>query len=223
MTVIAEITIPSEEFDLGRVTQTTEDLRIELERVVPMGEGVMPFFWATGGTPDDFDAFERHVRENELVEDLSALARVDDRVLYQVVWGDIAESLTTVLARCHATILEARGNGHWFFRLRFRDHKGLTEFHNLATEADIGFHVERIYTVDEEYGAKYNLDLTPEQQEAILLAVESGYFGVPRGATLDDIADELGISSQAASERVRRGADTVLRKVLLKRSAADFE
>lgn len=223
MTVIAEITIPADSFDLGRATSTGESLRIELERVVPLGEGVMPFFWATGDDPDEFESFERHVRENELVEDLTALARVENRVLYQVSWGTVAESLTTVLARCHAAILEARGTENWYFRLRFRDHKGLTEFHNRCTDAGIDFHVERIYTVDEEYGAKYDLDLTPEQQEAILLAVESGYFGVPRGATLDDIAAELGISSQAASERVRRGADTVLRKVLLQRSAADFQ
>ncbi|WP_224332364.1 helix-turn-helix domain-containing protein [Haloprofundus halobius] len=227
MVVIAELEIPADAFDLGRLSQATEGIHIELERVVPTGsDGVMPFFWA--GAPasegvETFDAFERAVRDDDVVEELTAIARVDDRVLYHVVWDDAAANLTTVLVGSEATILEAYGDDPWRFRLRFADHRGLREFHNYCLDHDIAFRVERIYTLDEEQDAKYNFGLTPEQRNALTLAVEHGYFGVPRGILLQEIADELGISQQAASERVRRAAETVLQSVLLSKSADDFE
>lgn len=230
MVVVAELEIPADAFDLGRLSQVTDGIHVELERVVPTGsDGVMPFFWASGPEHDTaeaaeaFEVFERAVRDADVVERLTAVARVDDRVLYHVVWADTAANLTEVLVSSEATILEAYGDDPWRFRLRFTDHRGLREFHNYCLDKDISFRVERIYTLDEEQDAKYNFDLTPEQRSALTLAVEHGYFGVPRGISLQEIADELGISQQAASERVRRGAETVLQSVLLSKSAADFD
>ncbi|WP_435359547.1 helix-turn-helix domain-containing protein [Haloarchaeobius sp. DFWS5] len=219
MAVIVELSIPPDAFDLGRVTAVADDIHLELERVVPTGGEVMPFFWARG---TDFEEFERHVRENKLVERLTALTKVDDRILYHVVWGDTVSNLTEILSATGATILEAHGNNPWQFRLRFQDHSGLKDFHNLCREQEIEFRVERIYTLEEVEHEGFVLDLTPEQHEALVTAVERGYFGVPRGVKLADIAGDLGISQQAASERVRRGTDSVLRKVLLPRSAADL-
>ncbi|ELZ81870.1 DNA binding domain-containing protein [Haloferax elongans ATCC BAA-1513] len=220
MAVLVELTIDSQDFDLGRVTAVQDGIHISLERVVPTGGEVMPFFWAEGA---DFELFEASVRENRIVDDLTAVARVGDRVLYHVFWGDTVSSLTNILTESQATILEAHGNDPWFFRLRFNDHAGLTEFHNLSQAEDIDFHVERIYSLADGETGVLTFDITPEQQEALVVAVEDGYFEVPRQTTLGDVADQLSISPQAASERVRRGADTVLRKVLLSRSAADFE
>jgi hypothetical protein len=45
--------------------------------------------------------------------------------------------------------------------------------------------------------------LTEKQRAAFELAVESGYYDSPRNATLNDIADGLGISRSAASQRLR--------------------
>lgn len=44
--------------------------------------------------------------------------------------------------------------------------------------------------------------LTEKQREAFLIAVEAGYYDRPRGATLDDIAEELDITSSAVSQRL---------------------
>ncbi|WP_255197391.1 helix-turn-helix domain-containing protein [Halorarius litoreus] len=76
--------------------------------------------------------------------------------------------------------------------------------------------------LEEDQDATYTFDLTPEQQTALVAAVEGGFFGVRRGITLTEIAEDLSISQQAASERIRRAEDTVLRAVLMNRSAADF-
>jgi hypothetical protein len=47
--------------------------------------------------------------------------------------------------------------------------------------------------------------LTRTRREAILLALEMGYFEEPRGATLGEVAAELGISRPAAGGLLRRG------------------
>lgn len=60
MAVIVELTIDSESFGLGRVTAVSNGVHLELERVV---------------------------RDDRLVDDLAAVARIEDRVLYKVNWG----------------------------------------------------------------------------------------------------------------------------------------
>lgn len=55
------------------------------------------------------------------------------------------------------------------------------------------------------------------------MAVEKGYFSVPRETKLDEIAEALGIIRQAASERIRRAAETVLRKSLIGLVAENHE
>jgi len=54
--------------------------------------------------------------------------------------------------------------------------------------------------------------LTPEEREALRVALEEGYFAVPRTTTLVDIADELGRSDVEVSAQIRRGMDSVLRE-----------
>lgn len=46
--------------------------------------------------------------------------------------------------------------------------------------------------------------LTDRQRKALRIAYEMGYFEIPRTASLDDIAAELGITASSLSERLRR-------------------
>lgn len=47
--------------------------------------------------------------------------------------------------------------------------------------------------------------LTPVQRETLTMALERGYFAIPRETNLVELAEELDISDQAVNERVRRG------------------
>jgi len=212
MAVIAELAVDADAFDLGRVTALVDDVHVELERVVPTGGGVMPFFWARA---TDHDRFERAVRDSDLVAELDAVSRVDDRVLYEVAWRRAVTKFTRILADSDATILQAEGSDRWRFELRFSTQAALQAFHDRCREDGVDFEVDRVYTLGDDDATARELGLTPEQREALVLAVESGYYEVPRGTTLDDVAAALSISQQAASERVRRATDAVLTSVLL--------
>lgn len=56
--------------------------------------------------------------------------------------------------------------------------------------------------------------ITDKQEEALELAVESGYYEKPRRTDLGTLADELGISESAASQRLN-AAETKLVKAFL--------
>ncbi len=53
MSVILEFSLPATEFQLGEALSGTP-MQLEIERIVPTGDMIMPFVWATG---DDHDSF----------------------------------------------------------------------------------------------------------------------------------------------------------------------
>lgn len=219
MTVIAEFTIDSSEFILGQVLARDPETHVEMERVVPASGRVMPYVWVRDG---NFEDFEASVRSSEYVKSLTALDVLGGSALYRVEWAEDVESLIYGMAQTNASILSATGNERWLFRIRFDDHSGLTDFHNFCMDHGIQFQLDRVYTLSESQRGGYSFDLTDSQRRALVTAVESGYFEVPRRATLTDIGDELGITEQSTSENVRRGADKVLKAVLLEPSASDL-
>lgn len=218
MSVILEFTIANDAFRLGQVLAAPGGMHLELERIVPTGSQVMPFVWATG---DGHAAFERQVRDHPHVRELLTLDRVGDRRLFRIEWEDPPSDLLATLAETEATVLEAEGEDVWRFRLRFPDHSYLTEFHNLSAERGLSIHVERTYTFSEEAEQRHQYGLSQPQRTALVLALEEGYFETPSQVTLAVLAEELSISRQALSKRIRRGNEKILTRALLSSVADD--
>lgn len=218
MSVILEFTIGSDEFSLGAVLSGVPGMHLEIERIVPTGGEVLPFVWVTGNT---HEAFEESVRNSPIVTELLALDKVGDSGLYRIQWEEPQRDLVHGIAESEAVILEAEGNENWLFRLRFNDHDALSQFHNYCTDQDITIHIERTYTLRERVGQRRQFGLSQDQREALVLALQRGYFATPSEANLSELASELGISRQALSTRIRRGNEKILQTVLLS-SVTDF-
>jgi predicted DNA binding protein len=218
MSVILELSIPATEFRLGEVLSGSP-IQLELERIVPTGEMTMPFVWATG---DDHEAFAETVRSQPNVRELVALDRIGKSGLYRLEWEEPSKDLIEGIAKADGVILEARGDTDWTFRLRFPDHDNLSTFHNYVIERGLPVHINRTYTLTEATGVGRRFGLSPEQREALLLALRKGYFETPSETGLETLADELDISRQALSNRIRRGNEKILREVLLS-SGEDYE
>jgi len=212
MSVILEFSIPAGDFQLGDVLSGPPDMQIELERIVPTGNMIMPFVWATGKSQPEF---AERVRSHASVREFRELDSIGESVLYRIEWKEPPIDLLEGISRADAVVLEARGAEDWSFRLRFPDHEKLSAFHNYIIEHDIPIHIDRTYTLSETTEHGHRFDLSQEQREALLLALRKGYFETPSEASLDDLADELGISRQALSNRIRRANDKVLTEVLL--------
>jgi len=212
MSVIVEFTVRGEEFLLGQALAEPPGMRIELERLVPTGDGVIPFLWVRGG---DHEAFERAIGENDAIGVCHALDHVDDWVLYRLEWADGPTGLLRGISESGGVILEGHGNSGWTFRLRFANHDALSTFYNYCMDQDIDIHITRSYTLTEKTEFGHEFDLSQEQREALVLALRSGYFDTPRQTSLDALAERLGISEQAVSNRLRRGNKKVLDEALL--------
>lgn len=56
--------------------------------------------------------------------------------------------------------------------------------------------------------------LTEKQWEALRIAHEKGHYSSPRGGHLEEIADELGVSKSAASQRLRAAESKIIPAIL---------
>lgn len=213
MSVIAEFTLGQAEFALGTALAPATDVRIELDQYAPMEPPGVPYLWVTGG---ELEVLADVVGDSALINAIELIDQSEGSALYRIEWEATTESLLQELARANVTILEAHRDGtEWHFRLRFDDHDDLTKFHEYCSSHEINYHLKRIYsTVNQETG-RIAFGLTHEQYDTLVLALERGYFLVPRQVTLQELGRELGITQQATSERIRRAIDTVLRTVFL--------
>lgn len=207
MSIVAEFTIDGVEFLLGEVLAQDPVAHIEMERVVPASRRIMPYVWVHG---DELDQFEASLRTSKHVLDLTQLDQINGSALYRIDWEDKAEDLIDGIAESNATILEARGKGEWFFRIRFDSHDKFVRFNEFCQQHNISIKLNQLTTLtDREVLPRF--ELTDSQQETVFQAVRDGYFEVPRRTTLDEVGSKLGISQQTASENLRRGTNKVLK------------
>jgi len=211
MGVIAEFSVDADAFGPASVDGGEIEVQLQFEPVVPTSGDVAPYVWVTGDT----DGFERAIDESTTDVGYNVLDRYDGRVLYRLRWSAEPTGLLSIFVDTNAAVLEARSTDRWFFRVRFPDDTSVTRFHQRTREQGYELDLHRLgKSSDGEVEPDGTLDLTPEQREALVRAVENGYFAIPRQSTLDDIADEFDISNQAASERLRRATETVLKTAL---------
>jgi predicted DNA binding protein len=144
------------------------------------------------------------------------LERTDDSVLCRTIWDPEVRGFHEILSGEGATLLDAEGeNEEWLFRMRFPNREATSRFREACDERGLSYDVRRIYSLSELPARQH--DLTDEQREALVAAFEAGYFRVPRDVSLSELAEDLDISPQAASGRLRRGLERVLASALFPR------
>ena len=207
MTVIIDITIPADQFALGRLLDEFPNIDIELERIVPLREGIIPLFWVEGADPDDVKGT---IRTDPLAEEIKLLTDVDGRFLFEVRWSPEINSLIRPMIQAGAEVLRAEGaTNQWEFRLQFDDRDDLGAFRDQCQAEDIKIGLDALYNPSLPQ-IEMEGDLTDQQYDILATAYDRGFFDIPRGVTMGELADFIGISSNAASQRMRRGLDTVV-------------
>ena len=209
VTTITDIRVPAGDFPLGRILQEYPDIEIELERIVPTREQIIPLFWIESGSER---AVEETLESDPLVEEIVQLTRTPDRILYSVNWSPDINALVRAIVDLGVDVLTAEGTSNfWEFRLQFEDREKLGRFRRTCQEKDIHLDLLRVYNpqMPPESGP-----LTPEQRDALNAAYEEGYWDIPRGTTQQDLADLVGISDNSLSQRLRRGTKIAVAELL---------
>ncbi|EFW93900.1 Bacterio-opsin activator HTH domain protein [Haladaptatus paucihalophilus DX253] len=212
MSVIAEFTISAPDLVLTATLEAVPEMTVELEQqMASSSETALLIVWATGG---DFDAFNDALHHDSTIESHSIVEELDVRKLYRLRMN--REALFPVYPAYQelgAVPMAGHGaDGTWTRRVRFPERTGLVEFQQFCNRNDIAFSLERLYTPGDSETA---FQLTEPQREALVSAHESGYFEVPRDATLSELSSTLNISKQSVSERLRRAQSRLVENTIL--------
>ena len=211
MGIITELTVPGEDFELGPSLAAAGDVHVTFERVVPADDRLFPFMWVT---TEASEAVARLLRANPAVEELEEIHRDGNRTLYDVTWSEATDRFLACVRESDPVVLGAGGSGdRWEFELRFADQDAVALFQQVCNERDISITVESVLTSSvADTGTE---KLSEPQRRTVQLALEKGYFDVPRKTTLGELAAELDVSDQAVSARLRRSMKTLSQQLLV--------
>ena len=199
----------------------TDDVRVSLDQQLVAGTGDVSWVvWARG---NDVTAFEEGLDADPTVADHAVIGGDRRRRLYHVHLSRSGRELTVspCLTEANGQFLDAtRHDGRWTVRLRFPDREAVGTFFECCADRDgVTASLTRLYESDETGDRPYGL--SRPQLDALRLAFNAGYFDIPRSATLDDLAAELGVSDNAVSERLRRGMRSVLAATLVESDGSE--
>lgn len=158
----------------------------------------------------DFAAFEQSMAGDHTAQNISTLEASDSVRMYRL---EVTVPEKVVVPK--ATELGIRvmnvedGDAGWIVDAYAPTTDAIREFKRYCENDGVEVTVNHLYRRfggerPNEYG------LTDEQSEVLQASYRMGYFREPRTVSLQDVADELGISSSAASGRLRRAITTLL-------------
>lgn len=211
MSVIVEFGLQSSELVLSEMIASMPETELHLVQEAGT-DPKQPYliFWVEGDT----DAFENRLTEDETVTETERYTSVSDKQLYR---ARISESVDVVAypvwVNLGIELIDAKITDSWWeIRARLPDRDTIEPVKEWCDENDVTFELEAVYT--DTGGVQPQPNLTKEQREVLEIALDVGYFSVPRDGNLGDIAERLDISKQAVSERLRRGYRQLTKEAL---------
>lgn len=210
MPTVVTATLELDGFPMSRTLDGSTGVECECDRVVLSGDTVRALTWLYA--PDTV-ALEALLDADPSVGEYVRMTEVAGGTLYRQEWVRDIAFVQHVMRDAKATILDGYGTRRsWQLCLTFPDHDGVRATRTFAESRDVSFDVTNVRAIPD--GPLDRFGLTTRQYEALYEAWRLGYFDVPRSVALQDVAAELGISQQAASERLRRGHETLVREFL---------
>ncbi|SFC24782.1 HTH DNA binding domain [Halobiforma haloterrestris] len=219
MGLVAEFDLPCEGLPLVGVAAAVPAATVTLELQFNHGDRPPFLVTVTGGSPT---ATERALADADDVAEYTLVGRAGETRRYQAMpafsleeqLGGYLDDLRGLeaLATADAIIerIEVTGDG-WTQTGWFADRETFDEFRTFWQRN--GYFRLRRLTRDGEPEPPGD-GLTDRQREALRTAYELGYFDIPRDASLEDVAAELGISASSVSERLRRAQTQLIEETV---------
>jgi hypothetical protein len=213
---VADVRVRADEFEPGGVLAREDTSLVELGAVVTHGTNAV-FFFAV--REPAHERFEERVTAHPSVERVQQVSRQEGERLFTLDWDSSGDRLFEAVRTTDAQLLAVRQvAAGWQLVFRFPGLDALVQFRELCDGAGIDLVVERVCVPSSPtYG------LTEPQHEALVEAVRSGYYAIPRRLSTQDLAGEFGISDQAVTERLRRAVTTLTENTLLAVQTSDRE
>lgn len=190
---------------------------VHVEDIRTVDEETRLMVRAEGG---DFDAFEDGLETDPTIATHRFIAAFDGSQLYRVTLsahGQARSTYDVALAQDIVVFDQRVTHEGMLVQARVPDREALATYREACREMDIPFEIRRLYSSDESIETD-RFGVTTAQAEALVHALETGYFDVPRRTDLQTMAAELDVSPQALSARLRRAQSNLVANTLEKRS-----
>lgn len=219
MSTIVEASVPTEQFALEETSRRLPEALFEAVRVVADGsDGVMPLVWGTGG---DQATITEALEDDASTDEVKVCTQIRGASLYRLSWTARVRVVTKLLVAERGAVLSARArDGAWTFRILFPHREAVAAIVESCDRYDVDLQIERIHPMTESSRSGQS-ELTDQQLRTVETALERGYYDVPRKTTLTELSEELDVSHQALSERLRRGHRRLVESTL--GSRIDYE
>ncbi|WP_330632352.1 helix-turn-helix domain-containing protein [Halocatena halophila] len=210
--VLVTATVPASELGLSETFDSRPSLTITRAQYAVSGaRSLFPLVWIDVA---DTEVFMETLADDASLRSVTRVLETDGRTLWRLYWSDSVESVSELLIDGETILLSGDGTDkEWHLELLFPSRSVLTRVCERCESSGVSYSIDRIRDLqadDPRVTEAAPLGLTEEQFVAITTAHELGYFTVPRDVTLDEVADALGVSHQALSERLRRAQFAIL-------------
>ena len=201
--VVGEIT--PEQFALEETFRRAPELVVEAERAVDHCDSItMPLLWTRGADPASVSEALDH---DPTVTDAELLAERDGKQLFRITWSSSVINALTHILDADASLLNVSADANcWRFQVFYPERQDAS----MTIGHDLRINITRVGQLETESTMRYGL--SAKQHEALRVGWDSGYFNVPRKVGIEELSEALGISHQAASERLRRGHASLIRE-----------
>lgn len=188
------------------------DMAIEAERIAAHStRWTMPCLWIAA---PDFDAVDEALAADPSVERIVETSEFSDEKYYHLDWDDdVKERIDTYVDRNGSILYAEATDDGWEVEFRFVSREQFDQFRASLREQGHTFELVELY----EPGSPRQTggEVTPAQRDALVTAVERGYYRVPREISTRELAEELDISHQSLSETLRRGTENMVTSHLM--------
>ncbi|WP_170864714.1 helix-turn-helix domain-containing protein [Halogranum amylolyticum] len=195
---------------LATVFETVPDVVVAVDRMYATDDESVLLHCRV--TADAFGPFERALAEADDVSAFAALTTDSDSRRYRISLVPAAVHTSTYRGwvDCDGMLLEARrSDEEWTVRLALPSREALCSFRDYCAEHDLRMDLRGLSSYD-AMNQENRFGLTEPQRDILLQAIKLGYFDIPRSASLAELGESLGITGQAASERLRRALKSLL-------------
>lgn len=203
MSIIVTLHVEHERLALVPTLQRLDGVDIEVvtQGTTDPGSSEFPFLVDY----DDRVGLERAMDSDPTVDEYELVEWSGGTGIYYIEHTSETKLISTAVSDANGFLIhtESERNG-WLVRLLLPDRAALRDVWEHAASHEMRLDIVEIHDNETtDSGPSYGL--TDEQRTTLLIAYEEGYFVEPREMSLDELADELGLSSTAVSGRLRRG------------------
>ena len=201
MTTVVVLTIPAQKMALSEALDRLGDCYLRVEETAFTDADNYLHAWISY---DDSAALEDALAADQSVESYSLVTDGDDERLYRLEIQDRMLLPRQVIHNLEGEIMGAYAcEGEWTLEVRFPDREDVSKTSDLFDRFGIDVTYESITDLDLD-SESLPASLTDRQREVLAMAIDEGYYDIPRQATLEELAQELDVSHQALSECLRR-------------------